>query len=85
MKKVLLIISLINLGYVFITMLLDEMDNLFLVPFGVPLITTFLLVILGIVSLIFDENGTNKRTLSILIIGVNLLPILFVASLFIFI
>lgn len=66
-------------------MLLDEMDNLFLVPFGVPLITTFLLVILGIVSLIFDENGTNKRTLSILIIGVNLLPILFVASLFIFI
>lgn len=84
MKKILLIISLLNLGYVFITMISDNRDNLFLLPFGFPLLTTTLLFMLGVVSLAFDENVKYTKTLSGFIIGINLLPILFVASFFVF-
>ncbi|WP_026859842.1 hypothetical protein [Jeotgalicoccus psychrophilus] len=84
MKKLLLLLSFLNLIYVFITMASDELDNIFLVPFGFPLLTTTVLFILSVVSFIFDENGTSKRTLSILSTIINLLPILFVASMFIF-
>lgn len=84
MKRLLLFISVLNLIYVFITMISDELDNIFLVPFGFPLLTTAVLFILSVVSFIFDENGTSKRTLSILCTIINLLPILQVATMFIF-
>lgn len=84
MKRLLLFISVLNLIYVFITMISDELDNIFLVPFGFPLLTTAVLFILSVVSFIFDENGTSKRTLSILCTIINLLPILQVAGMFIF-
>ncbi|MEK4554447.1 hypothetical protein [Jeotgalicoccus sp. FSL K6-3177] len=84
MKKLLLSVSVLNLIYVFISMVSDELNNIFLVPFGFPLLTTAVLFILSVVSFIFDENGTDRRTLSILSTIINLLPILFVASMFIF-
>ena len=84
MKRLLFFISVLNLIYVFITMISDELDNIFLVPFGFPLLTTAVLFILSVVSFIFDENGTSKRTLSILCTIINLLPILQVAGMFIF-
>lgn len=83
MKLLLLFISVLNLIYVFITSVSDEFDNIFLVPFGFPLITTTVLFILSVVSFIFDENGTSKRTLSILNTIINTLPILLVAQMFI--
>lgn len=84
MKKLLLFISGLNLIYVFITLISDELDNIFLVPFGFPLLTTAVLFILSVVSFIFDENGTSKRTLSTLSAIINILPILLVSPMFIF-
>ncbi|HBV23751.1 MAG TPA: hypothetical protein DEB42_08220 [Jeotgalicoccus sp.] len=84
MKKLLLFISVLNLIYVFITLISDELDNIFLVPFGFPLLTTAVLFILSVVSFIFDENGTSKRTLSTLSAIINILPILLVSPMFIF-
>lgn len=84
MKKLLLFISFLNLIYVFITLISDELDNIFLVPFGFPLLTTAVLFILSVVSFIFDENGTSKRTLSTLSAIINILPILLVSPMFIF-
>ncbi|MFB9861037.1 hypothetical protein [Salinicoccus siamensis] len=85
MKKLLIVISILNLVYVYLAGVVEDTNNWFLVSFGVPVLTTFILLTLGIISLIFDENGTNKRTLSIIIIGINLLPLFVVASMFIFI
>lgn len=84
MKKLLLFISVLNLIYVFITLISDELDNIFLVPFGFPLLTTAVLFILSVVSFIFDENGTSKRTLSTLSAIINIFPILLVSPMFIF-
>lgn len=84
MKKLLLIVSIFNLIYVFITMTSDNLDNIFLVPFGFPLLTTVVLFTLSVISFIFDENGTSKRSLSILSTIINTLPILLVASMFVF-
>jgi len=84
MKRILVFVSFLNLIYVFISMISDNPNNFFLVPFGISLITTVILFSISVVSFIFDENGTSKRTLSILSTIINVLPILLVASIFIF-
>lgn len=85
MKKIiLLILTLLNLIYVFLTMVSDNLDNLFLLPFGVPLLTTVILFCLGAISLAYEEHIKFTRTLSYIIIGLNLLPILYVILFFVF-
>ena len=68
----------------FFTMVSDELDNLFLLPFGFPLLTTVVLFSLGVISLAYEEHVKYTKTLSFIIIGLNLLPILFVMSFFVF-
>ena len=85
MKKIiLLLLTLLNLAYVFFTMVSDNLDNLFLVPFGVPLLTTVVLFCLGAISLAYEEHIKYTKTLSFIIMGLNLLPILHVISFFVF-
>lgn len=85
MKKIiLLILTLLNLIYVFLTMVSDNLDNLFLLPFGVPLLTTVILFCLGAISLAYEEHIKFTKTLSYIIIGLNLLPILYVILFFVF-
>ncbi len=86
MKKIiLLLLTLLNLAYVFFTMVSsDNVDSLFLVPFGFPLLTTVVLFCLGAISLAYEEHIKYTKTLSFIIMGLNLLPILHVILLFVF-
>ncbi|MFC3418028.1 hypothetical protein ACFOLA_00735 [Salinicoccus hispanicus] len=80
MKKALIILSILNLIYYFLAGTLDNTEGMFFIALG----TTSLLMILSIISLIFDENGTDRRTLSFIAIGINLIPLFVIGSMFVF-
>lgn len=83
MKKILLLLTITNLIYMLITMVANQ-HNIFLSALGLPTIIAFVMLFLGIISLIFDEDGRGKKTISIWIIMLNLLPLLNMLSVFIF-
>lgn len=83
MKKTLLLLTITNLIYMLITMVIDQ-HNIFLSALGLPTIIAFVMFFIGVISLIFDEDDRGKKTISIWIMVLNVLPLLNVLSVFIF-
>ncbi|TVT29389.1 hypothetical protein FO441_03650 [Salinicoccus cyprini] len=80
MKKALIAISILNVIYYFTAGTIDNTGNMFFIAWG----TTFLLLVLSIISLAFDENGADRRLLSFVAIGINLIPLFIIGSMFVF-
>lgn len=85
MKKILLALSILNFLYFIATVFIDNDTNLYMLPFGLPLLLSFVLLIAGIVSLYIKgkrKNPNNSRNMSIYIVSVNLISMLASAILF---
>ena len=84
MRKILLVLSVLNLIYFFISMQFSHLDNIFLTPFFFPLFLNLLFLVLGSYTLSLDSTTKYMKILSIAIIVINLLPVIVMSLLFIF-
>ena len=81
MKSILLWLTSLNTAYFIAAIFINQnydVDNFFLLPFGMPAVIAFILFFAGIVTLINE----NKRYISLLLMVINglimLMPILLI-------
>ena len=84
MRKTLLLLSILNLIYLYICLNYSHIYNYFLLSIFIPLFLNLLFLMLGAYTLSIASDKKSDKIISILILIVNMVPIILICSVFLF-
>ena len=84
MRKTLLLLSILNLIYLYICLNYSHIHNYFLLSTFIPLFFNLLFLMLGAYTLSIESDKKSDKIISILLLIVNIVPIILMSSVFLF-